>query len=309
MPPRLQLLRRAAVSMLTQPVYQPLAPFLYPFLNQQRPASILSSLSDNKGAYNKRIRRGRGPASGKGKTSGRGHKGQKQHGKVPAGMNGGQTPDWVVAGRRGFKNHFSVHMTKVNLNRIQDWINQGRLDPSQPITLKELNKSRCVHGVKDGVKLLARGKEELTTPINIIVSRASAEAINTVEKLGGSVTTRYYTNFAIKKILKEKMDPIHSIQSRISTAARSEAGAEEAGAAIAMDAKKYRFRLPDPTSRRDLEYYRDSAHRGYLSHLVEPGHGPSLFFRTPGVASKLGAGKKPPGKKVSSQQKSSDRLW
>lgn len=106
MPPRLQLLRRAAVtlSIPTQQAYQPLAPFLYPFLSQQRSASILSSLSDNKGAYNKRIRLGRGPASGKGKTSGRGHKGQKQHGKVPAGFNGGQTPDWVVAGPRGFKN-------------------------------------------------------------------------------------------------------------------------------------------------------------------------------------------------------------
>lgn len=106
MPPRLQLLRRAAVSIPTQisPAYQPIAPFLYPFLSQQRNASILSSLSDNKGAYNKPIRRGRGPASGKGKTSGRGHKGQKQHGKVPAGFNGGQTPDWIVAGPRGFKN-------------------------------------------------------------------------------------------------------------------------------------------------------------------------------------------------------------
>lgn len=88
--------------------YQPLAPFLYPFLTQQRSASILSSLSDTKGAYNKRIRRGRGPSSGKGKTSGRGHKGQKQHGKVPAGFNGGQTPDWVVAGSRGFKNQYVV---------------------------------------------------------------------------------------------------------------------------------------------------------------------------------------------------------
>lgn len=105
MPPRLQLLRRAAVSIPSQQAYQPLAPFLYPFLGQQqRSASILSSLSDNKGAYNKRIRRGRGPASGKGKTSGRGHKGQKQHGKVPYGFNGGQTPDSVVAGPRGFEN-------------------------------------------------------------------------------------------------------------------------------------------------------------------------------------------------------------
>ena len=105
MPPRLQLLSRAARS-VCPPSYQPLAPFLYPFLSQQRSASILGSLSDTKGSYNKRIRRGRGPASGKGKTSGRGHKGQKQHGKVPAGFNGGQTPDEVVSGSRGFENRY-----------------------------------------------------------------------------------------------------------------------------------------------------------------------------------------------------------
>lgn len=104
MPPRLQLLRRAGVSIPSQQPYQPLAPFLYPFINQQRAASILSSLSNTKGAYNKKIRRGRGPASGKGKTSGRGIKGQRAHGKVPVGFNGGQTPDWVVSGSRGFDN-------------------------------------------------------------------------------------------------------------------------------------------------------------------------------------------------------------
>lgn len=101
MPPRLQLLSQAA-RVFSQPAYQPVAPFLYPFLHQQqRPASILSSLSDTKGAYGHTIRRGRGPSSGKGKTSGRGHKGQKQHGKVPFRFNGGQTPDIVVSGERG----------------------------------------------------------------------------------------------------------------------------------------------------------------------------------------------------------------
>ncbi len=85
----------------------PLSSFLLPFLQQQqRAASILSSLSDTKGAYNKRIRRGRGPASGKGKTSGRGHGGQKQHGKVPRGFQGGQTPLEVVHGKRGFENQY-----------------------------------------------------------------------------------------------------------------------------------------------------------------------------------------------------------
>lgn len=75
--------------------------------NQQyRYASILGSLADNPGSYSKKIRKGRGPASGKGKTSGRGMNGQKQHGKVPAGFNGGQTSDEKVHGIRGFDNQY-----------------------------------------------------------------------------------------------------------------------------------------------------------------------------------------------------------
>jgi len=77
---------------------------------QTRNASILNSLSDNPGAYNKRIRRGRGPSSGKGKTSGRGHKGQKAHGKVPARFQGGQTPQDVVHGKRGIENMYHIHV-------------------------------------------------------------------------------------------------------------------------------------------------------------------------------------------------------
>lgn len=155
MPPRLQILRlaRPALSTSTRPTVQ----FVIPA--QQRCASILSSLSDNKGAYNKRIKRGRGPASGKGKTAGRGQKGQHAHGKVPAGFEGGQTPQWITNPERGRGkyNPFKVEMSPINLDRIQSWIDQGRLDPSKPITMKELAKSRCLHGVKrHGVKLLAK---------------------------------------------------------------------------------------------------------------------------------------------------------
>lgn len=195
-------------------------------------------------------------------------------------------------------------MNPINLNRIQHWIDKGRLDPTQPITLKELKSSRCIHGIKDGIKLLARGKEELTTPINIVVSRASAEAIASVEKLGGTVTTRYYTRFAINKIMKGEMDPINSLQSRLATAPGSAEGALEA--ADGLQKGKFRFRLPDPTSRKHLEYYRDSAHRGYLSHLVEDGHGPSLFFKTPGMGKRTT--KKTSGKPTA-QQKAENRLW
>lgn len=97
---------------IARPLIQP-SPlvFLAPQTQPTRAASILASLSDNPSAYNKRIRRGRGPASGKGKTSGRGHKGQKQHGKVPAHFNGGQTPDIVVHGERGFNNVY-VHLPR-----------------------------------------------------------------------------------------------------------------------------------------------------------------------------------------------------
>ncbi|QIW95296.1 hypothetical protein AMS68_000814 [Peltaster fructicola] len=299
-------LLQAAKSSLFKTAYQPIAPFLYPFLAQQsRSASILSSLSENPGHYNKKIRRGRGPASGKGKTSGRGTKGQKAHGKVPFGFNGGQTKDEVVAGKRGFDNPFSVEMSPVNLDRIQAWIDKGRLDASKPITMKELNRSRCLHGVKDGVKLLARGKEELRSKINIIVSRASAEAIAAVESQGGTVTTRFYSEFAVRKVLRGEMDPIHSHQSQIQVEAEGSEAPQE-------KTTQYRYRLPDPVGRKDLEYYRDAAKRGYLSHTVKEGHGPSLFFKDPTLAPKPrtdGAKKRKVTGEVKVAKKTDARLW
>jgi large subunit ribosomal protein L15 len=91
---------RLAFSLLSlSPKSSTAAPLVVPA--QQRCASILSSLSDNTGAYNKKIRRGRGPASGKGKTGGRGQKGQHAHGKVPAGFEGGQTPLSITKPERG----------------------------------------------------------------------------------------------------------------------------------------------------------------------------------------------------------------
>ncbi|MCJ1401041.1 YmL10 [Xylographa trunciseda] len=336
MPPRLTLplwpfLRSPATSSL-------LPPFLIPCLNPStlhRHASILSSLSDNPLSYKKKIRRGRGPSSGKGKTSGRGHKGQKQHGKVPRGFNGGQTPLEVVHGVRGFVNVFSVDMQPLNLSRIQSWIDQGRIDPSRPITIKELSDSNCVGKIKDGVKLLADGAQELRTPIKIIISRASKSAIAAVEKIGGSVMTRFYTPFAIQRILRGTTDPINSLRSdRImmqeeqdddeddefdddddeddeDVDASSEAGSKAlvgdamatseastiASAVAAAHPKRsgFRHRLPDPTSRKDIEYYRDPIHRGYLSHLVTEGQTPSLFFKIPragkGVAGKRAVAK------------------
>jgi large subunit ribosomal protein L15 len=188
-------------------------------------------------------------------------------------------------------------MSPVNLDRIQSWIDQGRLDPTKPITLKELAKSRCIHGVKDGgVKVLARGKEELKTPINLLVSRASATAIEAIEAAGGKVTTRFYTKQSIKRLLKGQ-----SVSSflPLSLAARNPEGDVQAPKPFSLG-----YRLPDPTSRKDIEYYRDPAHRGYLSHLVEAGHTPSLFFKTPRSGP-------PPKKKVvvGGLTKGENRIW
>ncbi|KAH8668193.1 ribosomal protein L18e/L15P [Tricladium varicosporioides] len=294
MSPRLPALTAYCRAAHSHPA--PLKALLTPFL-QARNASILATLSDTPGAYNKRIRRGRGPSSGKGKTSGRGHKGQKQHGSVPARFQGGQTPQDIVHGKRGFENLFSLDMSPINLNKIQDWIDQGRLDPTKTITVKELVESRCLHGVKDGVKLLARGKEELKTPITIMVSRASAEAIKTIEDLGGKVVTRYYTKTSIKRLLKGESEstelPLVSNPDAMLSAAEA-----------ASTASPFMYRLPDPTSRKDLEYYRDPAHRGYLSHLLAEGQGPSLFFRTPGTTRRKKV--KVPG---AAQAQKDNRLW
>jgi len=146
--------------------------------------------------------------------------------------------------------------------------------------LKELVESRCIHGIKDGVKLLARGKEELRTPINILVSRASATAIEAVEAAGGKVTTRFYTKHSITRLLKGESQS--SATPLLTTLAAQ--GQSPTLAATHASASPFLYRLPDPTSRKDLEYYRDPAHRGYLSHLVPEGHGPSLFYKTPGTS-------------------------
>lgn len=146
------------------------------------------------------------------------------------------------------------------------------------------------------MKLLARGKDVLKTPIDILVSRASATAIEAVEAAGGKVMTRFYTKPAIKRIRSGK-----SVSSALPLALQSESGE----VSVNPTAQRFVYRLPDPTSRKDLEYYRDPAHRGYLSHTVEEGHGPSLFFKTPGT------GKVQKKRKVSGDAagKGENKLW
>ena len=90
--------------------------------------------------------------------------------------------------------------------------------------------------------------------------------------------TRYYTPFAIQRILRGKTDPINSLQSRLEFRKRSEEGGVQ---------KEWLNRLPDPTSRKEIEYYRDPENRGYLSHTVGEKEGPSLFHRNPDFVKKI----------------------
>lgn len=172
----------------------------------------LNTLSDNPGAIKKKRRVGRGIGSSKGKTCGRGHKGQKARagGGVKPGFEGGQTKFYKRIPKRGFKN--AVHaqpMVPVNVGTLQDFVDMGRLpvqapdDP--PYTIADLVRAGITtrSTVKHGVKLLANGRERLRPPgIRIDVSRASKGAVQAMEAVGGEVTTVHYNRLALKVLLK-----------------------------------------------------------------------------------------------------------
>jgi large subunit ribosomal protein L15 len=147
----------------------------------------LNQLSDNAGSRKSPIRVGRGIGSGKGKTAGRGGKGQTARtGVAIKGFEGGQMPLHRRLPKRGFKNIFRKEYALVNLDRLQAAVEAGRLDPKQALVNAEILIAAGVIGrVRDGVKLLAKG--EITTPLTIEVTRASKAAVAAVEKSGGKV--------------------------------------------------------------------------------------------------------------------------
>lgn len=200
-------------------------------------------------------------------------------------------------------------MEEVNLEKISDWIEQKRLDPTVPVTIRDLYKSKILKSISDGVKLLGRGKETFKYPINIVVSRASQDAIKAVEAAGGSVTTRYYTERAIRRIKQGLMHPYVSMQwdqEKLGIEALHHEAADDV--TQRASALGYQYRLPDPASRKDIEYYRDAKHRGYLAHLVKPGESASLFWKPPSSEAELAELKK---KTVPERSKELDenKLW
>jgi large subunit ribosomal protein L15 len=146
----------------------------------------LNQLSDNPGARKNRIRVGRGIGSGKGKTAGRGGKGQTARtGVAIKGFEGGQMPLHRRLPKRGFKNIFRQEHAVVNLGRLQQAVEAGRLDPKATVGREALKAAGLVNKVGAGVKLLAKG--ELKQALTIEVDRASKSAIEAVEKAGGKV--------------------------------------------------------------------------------------------------------------------------
>jgi large subunit ribosomal protein L15 len=146
----------------------------------------LSDIADNAGSRKKRMRVGRGIGSGKGKTSGRGGKGQTARSGVRIkGFEGGQMPLHRRLPKRGFNNIFKLDFAELNLDRLQEAIDAKLVDASSTVNAESLVKSGVLRRAKDGVRLLGRG--ELKAKLNIEVHGASKSAVAAVEKAGGTV--------------------------------------------------------------------------------------------------------------------------
>jgi len=146
----------------------------------------LNELRDNKGARKSKIRVGRGIGSGKGKTGGRGVKGQKsREGVSIAGFEGGQMPLHMRLPKRGFNNIFAKDYAEVNTGAIQKAIDSGKLSADGTIDQAALKAAGLVRGGKDGVRIL--GKGELTAKLAFHVAGVSAGAREMIEKAGGSL--------------------------------------------------------------------------------------------------------------------------
>jgi large subunit ribosomal protein L15 len=146
----------------------------------------LNQIADKADATKTRKRVGRGIGSGKGKTAGRGGKGQTARtGVAIKGFEGGQTPLHRRLPKRGFTNIFARDYNELNLDRIQKAVDDGKLDTKQPVNAEALKQAGLIRRVKDGVRILGNGK--IKAAINFEVAGATKPAAAAIEKAGGSV--------------------------------------------------------------------------------------------------------------------------
>lgn len=205
-----------------------------------RPLSILGSLKPSEGSTHGYKRLGRGPSSGKGKTSGRGQKGQKARGHVKSWFEGGQTPIFKLFPKIGFTNVTSLELKELNLDRITWFHQKGRLHlaEGETLTMQKMKKLGLITGpIKDGVKILGNGKYSFNLPIKIEATRASQGAIEAIENAGGEFTARYFNNLG----LRAHLSPNWFLEKygRVPLQAR-------------------------PTKRKDIDYYSNAEKRGYM---------------------------------------------
>eukprot|EP00751_Fragilariopsis_kerguelensis_P044309 CAMPEP_0170997178 /NCGR_PEP_ID=MMETSP0736-20130129/12699_1 /TAXON_ID=186038 /ORGANISM="Fragilariopsis kerguelensis, Strain L26-C5" /LENGTH=367 /DNA_ID=CAMNT_0011423807 /DNA_START=220 /DNA_END=1323 /DNA_ORIENTATION=+ len=258
----------------------------------------LNMLQDNPGAVKKKRRIGRGIGSSKGKTSGRGHKGQKARagGSIPNHFEGGQTRFFKLLPKRGFTNkRHKAEMLALNVGTIQDYIDMGRfpsipkknteeyendnntdtesektpppITPTVVLTMKDfMEAGLCTASSnKHGMKLLAHGKERVRTPIKIEISRASEAAIAAIEAVGGEVTTVHYNKLALRTLLKPHKYTTPTGTINISN--ELSCAADEDAAPIGK--RRGKRILPLPKNARPnpkwQPYYTNWKNRGYLS--------------------------------------------
>jgi large subunit ribosomal protein L15 len=160
------------------------------------------NMNDLQGFPNKTRRRwGRGPGSGRGKTSGWGH--QKSR-STPRAFEGGQTPLYKRLPKIGFFNPGGMDFQVVNVDTIQQYLDMGRLRPvkGHMITIRNLIESGIISRAKGGVKLLAKGESQLSEPLHLEVNNASDGAIKAIEKAGGTVTCVHLNKLALRSMIK-----------------------------------------------------------------------------------------------------------
>lgn len=146
----------------------------------------LNELKDNDGATKARKRVGRGIGSGLGKTAGRGHKGQKaRSGVAIKGFEGGQNPIHMRLPKRGFNNPLRLKFSEINLDRLQQAVDDGKIDASKTVNAEALVASGVIRRARDGVRLLGRG--DLKAKLDLELAGATASAVKAVEAAGGSV--------------------------------------------------------------------------------------------------------------------------
>lgn len=206
-----------------------------------RTVGYLGYLAPNEGSTLGYKRLGRGPSSNKGKTSGRGQKGQKARGKVPIWMEGGQTPYFKQMPMVGFRNsHNAKQYHEVNLSKIQDFWNTGRipLKEGDTLTIKVMKDCGIITGsLKDGVKILGKSTTDYNVPLNIEASKATDQAIEKIESANMSFTARYFSKLGLRAFVNPNYFLLR---------------------------KGYVPLQARPTSQKDITYYSDPEKRGYL---------------------------------------------